>query len=268
MGTDLSELAATEAFNLELNIKTLGDTGLLVGDVEALYEAATPLLEFPKGPLDSSDHVFAFYVIFHQLMMCRVLLTKSALATLRMYHADSFISLRRAIESCAFSVRISKHPELAKAWASAHEDEKHYHAYRKGFEPRDVFSKNGHSDYDPNLSALKVKADICSKLIHGSVYGMAGHFGAAKDKNSIDGPTNRVDFFDLPSDTFLSTFFFVLKSHILILKMFGQILRQSMTDFAAWEKHHENVEGRIERHLLKWGAEIVSFSNARNAQKQ
>src|SRR6266403_2000043 len=128
--TDITELGPKEAENQEKATKYLKAAALLVGDVESLYLGITPLVKFPGGNLDSPDQLALVVTLAcNQLMMSRMLFTKSVIAALRMYQGDALTYLRRAIETCAFTVRMSKHPNLCKAWSEAAFDDKKYNAY-------------------------------------------------------------------------------------------------------------------------------------------
>lgn len=116
--TDLSELAAAEAANLKENVKYLGSSRLLVNDVESVYAAFPPLIKLP-GDILVSDEALTVQTICHEFLMCRLVLIKAVLATQRMYLGESLVHLRKAIESCAFAVRMSKHHNLSRVWAEA-----------------------------------------------------------------------------------------------------------------------------------------------------
>src|SRR5579862_1766075 len=196
MATKLAELVECEAANLEATTKHLGASSVLIGDVETLYEKLTPLLKFPGGDLDTSDELMAVVSIIHEFSMCRMLFMKAALAALRMYQGDAFTHLRRAIETCAFAVRMSKHHDLSRVWAEGGTDKdgdgRKYKAYRQAFRTEDAFPNKKHPDYDPRLTNLKGRFELCSKTIHGSIFGMANHFGnVSPDKNTAQ--TRRVN---------------------------------------------------------------------------
>jgi hypothetical protein len=270
MATKLSELVAAEANNLQGTTKHLGVSADLWTDVESVYMKMTPLIRFPSGggDLDSSDELLTVVSICNQLMMCRMFLTKAVLAVLQMYRGDAFTHLRRAIETCAFAVRMSKHHDLCRIWAEGGVDEEgddtKYRAYRDAFRTKDVYPNKSHPDHDPLLTEMKGRFDLCSKLIHGSILGMASHFGTVpKNKNTAG--TRHVNLFDMPEDSLVSSFFFILDTHRLILQLFGRILEPYTTDFKAWTKEYLYVEGRLERHRQKWAPHVSALYAARNS---
>jgi hypothetical protein len=262
--TDLSELGPKEAENQEKATKYLKAAALLIGDIESLYLAITPLVKFPGGDLDSPDQLALFVTLAcNQLMMGRMLYTKSVIAALRMYQGDALTHLRRAIEACAFTVRMSKHPNLCKVWSDAGLDDTKYSAYRKAFRTEDAFPKNGHVDFDPLLVILKDRFDVASKLLHGSVFGMANHFQLVP-KGTNTTKTRNINFFDMAPESFPSTYFMILTTHLIILALYGQVFQPHLTDFSEWRVEYDAIKERVDRHVVAWTPTIVAWNAARN----
>jgi hypothetical protein len=262
--TDITELGPKEAKNQEKATKYLKAAALLIEDVELLYLGIAPLVKFPAGNLDSPDQLALLVTLAcHQLMISRMLFTKSVIAALRMYQGDAFTHLRRAIEACAFTVRMSKHRNLCKVWSEAAFDDKQYNAYRKAFRTDDVFPKTGNADFNPLLSKLKDTFDLASKQLHGSVYGMANHFQSVpRDTNS---PTNRnINFFDMPPESFPSTYFMILGTHLIILDLYGQMFEPYLTDYPQWKADCDAIKERIGRHITTWRPTIMAWNAVRN----
>jgi hypothetical protein len=270
--TDLSKLVECEALNVKATTKHLGFSAELHGDLETIYKAIPPLLKSPGGDLALSDELLTFLTILHELRMCEILLAKAVLAAMRMYQGDAFTHLRRAIEACAFAVRMSKHHELSRVWAegTAGDDAK-YRAYRKAFTSADVYPNEKHTDHDAILTALKDQFDLCSKLIHGSPLGMAGHFATVpKEENTKR--SWQINFFDMPQDSFVSSFLMILDTHCRILRLFGRILAPYSVDATLWnekyEKEYQYVVGKLQRHTRKWLPNIAALYVARNQGQQ
>jgi hypothetical protein len=268
MPTKLDELIAAEQQHFDATSEHLGTTIKLVGDLESLYEALTPLIKRPRGDVDGDEN-WAVVSVLHELMMCKVLLVKAVLAALRMYHAESIVHVRRAIEACAFSVRMSKHHELARIWAGAGADkdgqETKYNAYRRAFETKDVYPKQSHPDYDPLLTELKGRSERCSKMIHGSVIGMAGHVAMAPKKGEM---THTLSFFDMPPNALIPTFVSIIQTHILILQLFGKVLEPYCTGMEAWKTELAFVIGRFLRHSQKWEPSIKAQRRAPSREQR
>ena len=272
MATDITKLAEAEALNVKATHKHLGYSADLLGDLESVYKAIPALAKSPGGDISTSDDLLAFISILHELRMCEMLLAKAVIAAMRMYRADSFTCLRRSIEACAFAVRMSKHHDLSRVWAEGGigGDEK-YAAYRKAFRPKDVFPDASHPDHDPALIDLKDKFDICSKTIHGSLLGMAGHFTTVPDEERASGAW-RINFFDMPGDSFVSSFFHIIGAHCMLLRLFGKIIEPYAADPATWqekyEKEYQYVAGKLQRHMQKWLPNIAALYQARNQGKR
>ncbi len=262
--TDITELGPKEAENQEKATKYLKAAALLIGDVESLYLGMTPLVKFPGGDLDSPDQLALVVTLAcNHLMMSRMLFTKSVIAALRMYQGDALTHLRRAIETCAFTVRMSKHPNLCKVWSEAGFDDKSYNAYRKAFRTEDVFPKRGHADFNPLLTTLKDRFDLASKQLHGSVYGMANHFQLVP-KGTNTPRTRNINFFDMPPESFPSTYFMILTTHLIILALYGQVFQPHLTDLAEWKAEFDAIKERVDRHLIAWKPTIAAWNAARN----
>ncbi len=262
--TDLTELGTHEAKNQANTTKYLKAGALLIGDVELLYMGITPLVKFPDGTLDSPDHLALFVTLAcNQLMMRRMLFTKSVIAARRMYQGEALTHLRRAIEACAFIVRMSNHRDLCRVWCDAGDDDEKYSAYRKAFRTGDVFPKKGHTDFNPILSILKDKFDLASKQLHGSIYGMANHFQLAPNNAN---PTNvrHINFFDMPPESFPSTYFMILNTHLIILELYGQVFQPHLTDYSQWKKEYDDIKERVGRFVATWMPTIMAWNKARN----
>ena len=261
--TDLTEIGQKEAENLENATKYLKASALLIGDIESLYLGIAPLVKFPGGNLDSPDQLALLVtLVCHQVMMSRMLFTKSVIAALRMYQGDALTHLRRAIETCAFTVRMSRHRNLCKVWSEAAFDDKNYNTYRKAFRTEDAFPKQGHADFNPLLSTLKDTFDLASKRLHGSVYGMANHFQSVpRDRNAPY--TRNVNFFDMPPESFPSTYFTILNTHLTILDLYARILEPHLTDFAQWKSEYDLIKERVSRHVNSWVPIVMAWNKAR-----
>lgn len=243
----MRELIEAESKNFEANAKRLDDSIDLIHDFERVYEALTPCLTSPPSEPDKTARAAAVYL----LAFCRRQITMSSVILLRGYRADSLLHLRRAIESCAFAVRICKHPDLAAVWGGAGSDEEAYRKYRVAFRTGDVFPNPKHADHLPELAALKERYDLCSRLMHGGVSGLAGHFQTTPE-------SFRMVFFDLPPDhSLFSTLLLLLDAHLKIATLFGQVLESHTNDrLAAWMVRLNSVEAKLVVHAQRWAPMI------------
>jgi hypothetical protein len=96
---------------------------------------------------------------------------------------------------------------------------------------------------------------------------MASHFGTVpRDKNT--GGKWHVNLFDMPPDSLVSCFFFILNTHRFILHLFGRTLEPHTTDFNVWKKEYIYVAGKLERHRQKWAPHVGSLNAARTQGKR
>jgi len=233
------------------NAKALGDSTALVHDFENVYAALTPCIEIPP----SEPQKMAVVSMIYLLVFCRRQLTIGVLTLMRSYRADSLLHLRRAIETCAFAVRICKHPDLATVWANGGASDDAYAAYRKAFRPRDVFPPD--PDHEQPLSILKERYDLCSTLMHGGVFGMAGQFETTPE-------SFRLEFFDLPPDhSLFSVLWQMLDTHKEMLHFFGRVFDPHTNDqMAAWKVRLNAVEAKLAVHGQRWTPVILNHTKA------
>jgi hypothetical protein len=251
------QIAITEKEHYKATTKHLGASMDLVDDLRTLYGAITPLLKHPQsGDISTSDETLTLVAIIHELMLCRILLSKSVLMALRMYMSESLIHLRRAIEACAFSVRMSKHPETSRKWAEGALDDLKYKKYRNAFGPKEIFPAPGTPDHEPKLILLRETFDHCSKTVHGSVLGMAGHVVNAP-VSTPSSLTRSMTFFDMPNDFLVPTFLRTLAAHGIMIDLFAKILEPNSTGLGDWRKEYTIVMERLQRHMVKWGHPVV-----------
>jgi hypothetical protein len=253
MPTSLEELSHTEALNFAESSRVLQESIGLVGEIEALYELLPPQLCWPPSGANS-DEATSMLAAAHELGFCRRQLSIGVLTLFRAYWGDSLTHLRRAIEACAFAVRMMKHHNLIRDWQDAATSDIAYANYRRSFKAKDLFPDSAHADHDPILSELKDSYDLCSKTIHGSIFGLAGHFRHPNPENA----SFEVNFFDLPENgELISTYFLHLNSHKRMVRLFEKSLKGYATgDFVAWEVRMNAVEATLAIHSNTWSKRI------------
>ena len=267
MRTDLRGLLANEQSNFDATSKFMGHTFDLIRDLENVYELSVrQVTKIPTGATSDSDLVF--HAVLHQFMISRMLLIQAALAVLKMYQGDALMHLRKAIEMCAFGVRISKHPNLGRVWVEAGQDpdtdvdKPKYKAYRKAFKTDLIFPNTGDPDHDPLLDELKHTWEFASKPVHGSIFGIANFIGNAPKTRG--GKT--IAFFDLPNDSLQSMFFYVVNTHLKILQLFAPVIESYMDDPDPARNEYKYVSEKAGRNLAKRLPEIMALNAARNAK--
>jgi hypothetical protein len=172
---------------------------------------------------------------------------------MRAQEGDSLVHLRRAIECCAFAVRISKHPELGNVWLDAVNGDQKYKVFRKAFAMSEMFPKSPHADHDPVVSELYQRYDHCSKKAHPNVYGMAGHF---EYEDSSEKLTFTFNVFDLASDhSLISSIYLIFDAHKRMLRLFGRVLERYAGDgMKGWKVRLNSVEAKLDVHRENWKA--------------
>jgi hypothetical protein len=248
--SSFQEVAENESKNLQVSVDSLGDTVSLIHDFESVYDSLPPIMTLPAGGPES-DEKMAVVAIIHLMAFCRRQLTMGCLTLMRAQQGDSLLHLRRAIECCAFAVRIWKHNELARVWLNAVDGGEAYKTFRKAFGPGKIFPKPEDPDYERLLDELYERYDRCSMKAHPNVYGMGGHFdyGDSTEKFSFS-----LNFFDLPPDhSLISGIYLMFDSHKRMLRLFGRMLERYAGDrMQKWRNDYGYVDAKLDVHREQW----------------
>jgi hypothetical protein len=241
--TEIEQIRKLEDENYEISKKVLGDTYSLVNNIVELYVLLRKIISEPHTP---PEDAVATGINF--LLSCQYQLTISCLAILRGHFTDSFQSTRNAIESCAFSARIFKHPHLAKVWINAGDKDKSYEVYREKFSGKKIFPED-----DLLLKDLKEDYDRCSKQIHSSIYNYSRRLDveSSEDKYKVEfqyfefSPEDRGE----PARTFLCT----VVTHFKILRVFANLFKEEIKhNIVKWDVHYNSVYGKYGFHMNRW----------------
>jgi hypothetical protein len=212
-GPSVFKLAAEEQKNLDKAVSFLGDTYELLTDMEHLYDSLPHVCRFPNDA-ETNDKTFAAGLNAHLMLICRRQLTLGMLTLFRGYWNDSQIHLRKALETCAFTARMRKHPHMARVWIQAGNDEEAFEKFR------DKFVKL-FPDEDPQLKTLGKHYDLCSKAMHSGIFGVA-HYFAHRDRRP-SAPS--IDVFDVGTNAKLvATFMTSVSVHLIMLRVFERLL--------------------------------------------
>ena len=235
-------LDVEERKNLIRSLELLGDTFALVSETERLYDTLPDLCRLPND-VETNDSTFAAGLTGSLLSICRRQLTIGTLTLLRGYANDSQIHLRRAIETCAFSARMSKHPHMARIWLGAGNSDEAFEKFRKTFVK--LFP-----DDDAQLKLLGQQYDVCSKAMHSGIYGAAHHLSRPR-RNA---PGRSIDGFDVGTEGKLVTVFFVsVFSHMTILRVFERLLSPyAGSRISQWTEHLGALEGQYTTRHKEW----------------
>ena len=223
---DLNGLIVAENKNFATTTKALGGTLELVQDFQDLYKSLSEFVILPDGGTATEAAKVAMLAL-HLLMKARSNLLIGSLTLLRGYRGNSLLFLRGAIEACAFASHIRRKPHLADVWLNAGQSADAYKKYKNQFNT--LFPKN-----DALLQELYQRYDRCSKVIHSSLYSMAGHFSYPGNEEEM---VLRFSHFDLPGGhNIVSGLYFALDTHKQILKKFAEVLAGEVTsNRTVWE---------------------------------
>lgn len=201
------------------------------------------------------DRTFAEGLIGHLDLIGRRQLTLGTLTLLRGYRGDSQLHLRRAIETCAFAAKMGRHPEFAKVWLEAGNDEAAFIKFR------DKFRKNLFPIDDAELVALGKQFEICSRAMHSSIYGLATHFAHPRRAPG----TLSIDVFDVRIYlNVLTTFMIAVYHHIVMLKVYERLLNPFIGKrLEEWVARLNDVQVRYDTHNERWKPEIERYKDGR-----
>jgi hypothetical protein len=244
-GRSLFKLAAEEEKNLNRSIQVLGDTYDLVTDIENVYVGLPPLCRIPND-VKTNDASFAAGLSGNLMVICRRQLTLGTLTLLRGYRNESLLHLRKAIETCAYTARMEKHPHMARVWIQAGIDEESFERFRKKFVK--LFP-----DDDPLIKTLGKHYDVCSKAMHSSIYGLA-HYLAQSSKT--------FPLFDVGTNAKLvATFMTVIAAHLTMIRVFERLLTPYAGDgIKLWVSNLNEAEKRFRAKHEYWQPLIMAES--------
>ncbi len=245
---ELEHIRQSEDHNYSLARQAVGDSATLVEDLLGLYKLLAEMIENSGVP--PHDEIVAGSTF---LLGCRYQLTIGSLNILRGHLTDSFFFLRKAIELCAFAVRVKRHPHLAMEWLCAGSDEAAYEQYRKKFASSKIFP-----DDHALLCQLQERYDDCSRRAHSSVYSLAHH---CKPKEGESKFTINFNYFELSNEDRsepIRTLLYTIDTHLGILRVFEDVLSDAIGhDRVRWDLQRNAVDAKIGVHKGKWKTVIM-----------
>lgn len=258
MGDYIPKIVEGEAYNYGVSLNTLASTAGLIDDLDEAY-ATLPSIVRPLT-VRTEHEQYANLAVIHLLWFCRRQLTVSGLTLLRAYHADAMVNLRRAIEASAIAQRISKHHDLAKIWWSAAQTSESYRTYKRAFKSAKIFPTHTDADFDTRIGELYHCYGLLSRIVHGSIYSVAGMFEYSYDEEA----TKRfyLKFFDLaPGHSLVSALYMILDCHMRMLSLFGDMLcPYADGQFNVWLVRYNSVEAKLALDRERWKNTVpISF---------
>lgn len=231
--TEITSVVEAEAVNLRASQAVLGERRKLAADVLGLYNLLSS--NIAPSVAANEEEIGPLLVMSMLLAGCRFQFTMSVLQNWRGRASEALAPLRRASELCASACHIRKNPALADVWSSASESNEAYKRHKEAFKLRAIFPKT-----DPTLSRLFEVFDFASKVIHCSIFSIAGQ---------ACGPSFR--YFDIkgPRDpALIRTFIYILGAHELMVKAFAGAFKGFLKDEAAVEQQFKLFSERLQRH--------------------
>ena len=245
---EIDQVYTYEDANCVESRRVLGEAVTLVQDLINLYTALADCIKTSKtGPRDE------IVVSSQFLLACWYQLVMGSLAVLRCHLTDSFYSVRKAIEYCAFAGRVKKHPHLAMVWLNAATDEKTYKDYREKFSPGKLFPQD-----DAILGQLSKRYDQCSKMAHPSIFSVSRHITVQSTEKIFN-----IDFgyFDIkpkdPSEPF-RTFLWIVDTHFGIVRVFERLFSEAIAQTKQqWVGQRNAVDQKVGVYKAQWRFRIM-----------
>lgn len=115
---EIERLIEAENNNFEISRRALGKTYELIENFQDVYDSLGRSVKMPDGGAVTEQSMVTGAIVL-QMGISRRQFTLGILTLMRAHRGDGVLHLRRAIESCAFAARISRHPHFAKVWLDA-----------------------------------------------------------------------------------------------------------------------------------------------------
>lgn len=188
----------------------LKNTGQLLGQLLGLYDLLSVLLGKTKNRLDANQLI----ALLHCMQSCRYQMIIGNLCCLRGHPFDQSSYRRKAIEFCAFAIKMLRSPEHAQVWMNAISN-RAYDKYESKFPIMACISEAE----DLMGPRLKKTYGVLSQQIHASPFAVATQVRV----ETINGQaTHLLDYFQHQTDSkkqFLAmTFLSGIESDYLIIK--------------------------------------------------
>jgi hypothetical protein len=242
-GTEIDEVRRFEDEVYRASQERLSESASLVQDISDLYLAIMKIYDCSGIP--PKDEIICGLI---QVQLCQYQLITGCLTLERGHLADSFQYARKAIESCAATSRISKHPELAAVWLQGWRPGERYRTYRKEFSPKKLFPRD-----DPVMCKLYERYEQCSERAHANSLAFAGRLRHEYDEDKVN---IRFHYSELTTEDTSEpalTLLWTVDTHFGIATTFAGILKEVIdTDRTAWELRRNKVNAKIHAHRERW----------------
>ncbi len=204
----------------------LGKAAGLVQGLLALYEVLHDLLGKTTNRLDANQLVG----LLHCLQGCRYQMIMGSLCCLRAHPIDQASYKRKAIEFCAFAIKMLRSSEHAQIWMNAISN-RAYDKYESAFGIMSCISEAE----DLMGSRLKKTYGTLSQQVHASPFAIATQVRVENRMHMLDFFQHQTD----PKRQFLAmTFLSGIENDYLIVKALAAAIAQVTDSFdnATWDK--------------------------------
>lgn len=240
----------------------LGDSVTLIEEIKDLYGLLSELIQTSKMKIDE----FQLLGLLHCQQGCRYQFLMGNLALLRAHPIDQSSYRRKAIEYCAFAIRMLRNADSAQIWMNAISN-RAYDRYEAAF----PIAKSISEAEDLLGSRLKKMYGVLSQQVHASPYSIATQIRIVYD---LEGnPVHTLDYFQHGSDQkkhFLALAFLSGLDHdFLIISALANAVSSvaDKFDMQKWEAKHDEVRGKIQREKEKWAPTLDPGGYYRQGKK-
>lgn len=196
----------------------LGPTTNLIEELLNLHKLLGELFESSKISLDAHQQL----ALLHCMQACRYQFLMGALTCLRAHPIDQSSYRRKAIEFCAFAIKMARNPEHAKTWIEAVNSNGKYDQYESAFKINAIITE-ACEIFDPRLKKMY---GFLSQQVHASPFAITSQ---VRIEYNPDGePVHTIDYHQHQTDSkkqFLAMAFLSgIEYDALIVKALADVL--------------------------------------------
>ncbi len=235
----------------------LGQSTSLMQQLLNLYDLLAELLGKTKNSLD----VHQMAALLHCFQACRYHMIMGNLACLRAHPIDQSSYRRKAIEFCAFAIKMMRSPEHAQIWMNAISN-RAYDKYEAAFEICATIAESA----EIMGPRLKKAYSTLSQQVHASPFAVATQIRVEERVHSLDYFQHQTD----EKKTFLAMSFLSGLDHdYLILKALGAIIQEKTETFdqSTWNKALSQFEAAQKKVKEDWAPTLDPTGDFRKGKR-
>ena len=249
---DIDYLRASDEYAYKEVREYLGSTTNLIEELLALHELLGELLGRSKSTLDTNQQL----ALLNCMQACRYQFLMGTLTCLRAHPIDQSSYRRKAIEFCAFAIKIVRSPEHAKLWLEAVNSNGKYDQYESAFKINAIITE-ACEIFDPRLKKMY---GILSQQVHASPFAITSQ---VRIEYTPDGqPVHTLDYYQHQTDSkkqFLATAFLSgIEYDALIVKAFADVLISVSETFdqTSWNTALQAFQDLLKTEKANWALTI------------